>query len=180
MIIAQIIRIFVAAVLGLGLLVVVVGYMLPSHIRVERSTVVDQSPDVVFEHVNSLEAFSTWSLWFQIDPMTKLTFEGPATGVGARLLWDSHDPQVGKGNMEIIASQTLETVRYAIAFEGMGAAETSFILDQTGPNQTELSWVFATELGGALDRYMSLVMPDIIGEAYETGLENLKVKLSEM
>ena len=51
-----------------GLVVIVLAaaatsYILPRHVIVEREMVMNAPPEVIFQHVNSLRAFSEWSPW---------------------------------------------------------------------------------------------------------------------
>ncbi len=44
-------------------LMAVVGLFLPSHARVERSTVIKAPAEQVFPHVNDLKQWAAWSPW---------------------------------------------------------------------------------------------------------------------
>ena len=50
--------------------VVIVGLLLPRSVHVERSTVIEAPPSVVFALVNDYRAFNRWSPWARIDPAT--------------------------------------------------------------------------------------------------------------
>jgi uncharacterized protein YndB with AHSA1/START domain len=87
---------------------------------VEREVVIDAPPEVVFEHVNSLQAFSEWSPWGDYDPDMQVVYSGPETGVGNTMEWTSDHRNVGNGRQEITEVIENEAVRTSLAFDGMG------------------------------------------------------------
>jgi hypothetical protein len=70
----------------------------PAMYHVERSQSMAASPEAVFAVVNDLHRFHEWSPWQKLDPAMKVTFDGPASGVGASYSWVGND-QVGEGRM---------------------------------------------------------------------------------
>ena len=76
-----------ATIAVLGLVFVAGSPLLPSTTHVERSVVIERSPDQVFAALDSFERFSAWSPWAEYDPQATYTFEGPASGVGALMRW---------------------------------------------------------------------------------------------
>lgn len=104
----------------LGVAVVIVALcgivaMQPSTYSVQRSATFKASPDVTFALVNDFHQWGGWSPWDKLDPNQKTTFEGPATGVGAKYGW-SGNAQVGEGRMEIEESKANELVRIKLEF----------------------------------------------------------------
>ena len=81
------IRWVLAAIAVLGVVFIAGGLLLPSTTHVERSVVIERSPGQVFATLDSFERFNTWSPWAEYDPQATYTFEGPASGVGARMRW---------------------------------------------------------------------------------------------
>ena len=57
--------------------------MQPSSYRVARSLAITAPPDAVFPHMNDLKKWEAWNPWGKADPNMKLTYGGPASGVGA-------------------------------------------------------------------------------------------------
>ena len=73
----------------IGIAVVIIVFVItvatrPSEYSVTRSVAIAAPPDAVFPHVNELKKWAVWNPWEKIDPAMKLTYEGPASGVGAR------------------------------------------------------------------------------------------------
>ena len=87
----------------------------PSHFRVERSTVVQASPEQVFEHLESFARWSAWSPWEKLDPAMKRQYSGPERGIGAAYHWVGNK-QVGEGKMEITGVKPAEQLLVKLDF----------------------------------------------------------------
>ncbi len=162
------------AIIMLALLLVIVGFLLPAKIHVERSAVIDAPPAVVFDLIDDFHNFNKWSPWAELDPATKYTFEGPDHGVGHRMRWQSDNPNVGSGSQEIIESVPESLVRTHLDFGPNGIATASFHLE-AAEGGTQVTWRFDTDLGrNPAVRYFGLLMDRMVGPDYEKGLSNLK------
>ena len=171
------IKIILFSIVGLLVLFIAVGFLLPREVNVERSVEIDASPQAVFEMVNDFHQFNRWQPWAQIDPDTRYVYEGPATGAGSRMMWYSDQPEVGDGDQEIILSEPYSKVRMALDFGAGGLAHADYLIDATG-NGSELTWTLEADMGGnPLGKYFGLMMDGMVGPAYEQGLANLKVIL---
>ncbi len=165
--------------LALGLLAIVLlvtggAYLLPQTVHVERSIVVKAAPADVFATLNGYETFNTWSPWHARDPETEYTYSGPASGVGARMAWQSDAPDVGAGSQEITESRPNEYIETDLDFGGDGTA-TGFFKLVPVDGGTQITWGFDTDLGmNPLARYFGLMFDTWIGADYEAGLANLK------
>lgn len=161
-------------VLVLALLALGVGFFLPSSVHMERSTEIAASPKVVFEQINSFKNFNQWSPWAKLDTATTYTFEGPESGVGAKMTWDSENPNVGKGSQEIIVSTPYEEITNQMIFGDFEPASASFILSETD-NGTNVVWTYDQDMGlNIIGRYFGLMMDKMLGPDYESGLASLK------
>lgn len=164
-----------AVIVVLVAVFVIGGLLLPRNVEVSRSVVIEAPAAEVFPHVNSLRATQAWSPWLERDPDVTLTFEGPEQGVGARMSWQSDNPQVGEGTQEIIESEPDSHVATALDFGGMGQARATFDLSGDSATTT-LTWGLVADMGaGPIGRWMGLMMDDWVGADYEAGLANLKV-----
>jgi hypothetical protein len=147
----------------------------PSHFRVARSILVDASPAAVFPHVNQLKNWEAWNPWGKVDPEMKLTYDGPAGGVGASYAWVGNQ-DVGEGRATITESRTNELVRLKLEFfkPMAGVSTVSFSFKPRG-NQTEVTWLMTGDnnyLAKALCLFMN--MDKMIGGQFEKGLAALK------
>ena len=168
---------FRKVLLGTGavlLLAAGVGLLLPRHIHVERSIVINAAPEAVFALVNGFERFNEWSPWAALDPAAKYTREGPATGVGATLVWVGDPATLGSGRQVIVESKPSQSVRLDYEFGPQGKAKGTFTLAATGAG-TSVTWGFDTDLGmNPVSRYFGRMLDGMIGGDFERGLAGLK------
>ena len=80
-------------------LVCIVGFCLPSKVKVERTLVINAPAEIVFEQVNNLKNWDKWAVWNQIDPNMKKEYFGPEKGAGSGYSWTSENRNVGKGKI---------------------------------------------------------------------------------
>jgi hypothetical protein len=167
-------RNLILVLMGLIALLAAGAYLLPRHQIVERSILIDASPEAVFPLVNSLKRGAEWSPWMGRDPAMQVTYEGPDDGVGAKMQWASENPQVGSGRQEIVLSTPNERVETALDFGEMGAAKAWFALASEGEG-TRLVWGLDADMGSnPIGRWMGLMMDRWVGADYEAGLANIK------
>src|SRR5262245_13323881 len=77
------------------------SFLLPSAAVVTRSTEIAAPPEKVFAIVSDLHRLQEFSPWAELDPGTKYTHEGPATGTGQKVSWASENVNVGSGSQTI-------------------------------------------------------------------------------
>ena len=164
---------------GLLVLLILVAFLLPGKVHVERSLVIKASAEPVFSQVNTLKNWEKWSPWHQIDPNMKLTYAGPESGQGASYSWLSNHDQVGNGKLTIQEARTNEFIKTAMDFEGMGTSYATYNFE-TVPEGTKVTWGMDSNTDDmpwkfyVPSKYMNLFMDDMIGKDFEKGLNNLK------
>ena len=167
-------RLLFRVLLILLVLLVVIGFLLPSSAQVERSILIEAPAKEIFPHLNSMRAFHAWSPWTDIDPETQYHFEGPERGVGSRMTWMSGNAQVGQGSQEITASVAPQRVETQLQFGDQGNGTATFLLEPEGA-ATRVRWQFHTAFGWDLfGRYVGLMLDSMIGASYNKGLKTLK------
>lgn len=154
--------------------VLLVAAMRPNTFRVERSAVVKAAPEKVFALVNDMKAFNTWNPWLRMEPDAKLSYTGPAQGVGAAYSWDGK--KTGAGRMEVLESMPSSKVGFKLEFlrpfPGTNSAEFTFAPEAGG---TRITWAMLGNLA-FVPKVMGLFfsMDRMIGKSFEDGLANLK------
>ena len=118
----------------LFLLIVVVGIslLLPSQVRVERSTEIAAPVQQVFDRVNDLKSWNDWSPWHKKDPDAVYEYSGPETGVGSKSSWISEMDDVGHGSQTITLSDAFSRIETELEFEGQGSANADWTFEETG------------------------------------------------
>jgi carbon monoxide dehydrogenase subunit G len=166
-------RIFYWIVIAIVVLAAI-GLFLPRQIHVERSIAVNAPPAAVFGIVNGFARFNEYSPWFEADPSATYTYEGPATGVGAKMSWASEDRGVGSGSQQIVKSEPPRSVQSRLEFGGDGTAFATWTIDAVDGG-SNVTWALDTDLGmNPAMRYMGLAFDRLIGRDYERGLARLK------
>jgi uncharacterized protein YndB with AHSA1/START domain len=149
------------------------GYLLPNEVTVQRQTVINAPPEKVFALVGGYKRFNEWSPWAELDPKTEYKFEGPESGIGAKMTWASNDPNVGSGSQTI--TEHVPNIRVAVDldFGAMGKSQSYWDLKPEGAG-TSAIWGFKMKLDGMMDRWFGLLMERFIGPDYDKGLAKLK------
>ncbi len=174
----------IGIVFGVLALLFGLGFLLPAHAHVERSLVMNASPEQIFAQVSDFNAWFAWSPWASMDPDAQLTVEG--SGVGQRMIWSSENPQVGEGSQVVTALESPSHFETHLEFDGQGLAEAAFDLAPTAEGQTQVTWSLDAEMRAGVpfvmkpvSTYMGFLMDGMVGGDYETGLQNLKTVVED-
>lgn len=172
-------RLLFRVLLTLLILLAVIGLLLPSSARVERSILINAPAAEIFPHLNGMRAFHAWSPWSDIDPETVYQFQGPEQGVGSRMTWESGNSHVGGGSQEIVDSVPDQRVEMKLEFGDKGDGNATFLLEPEGA-ATRVRWQFSTVFGWDLfGRYVGLMLDSMIGVSYDKGLRDLKAEVEQ-
>ncbi len=160
------------------LLLIVTAFLSPKS-HMERAIVTEATPAAIFQIVNDYRNFNQWSPWAQLDPDTKYTFEGPESGVGAKMNWTSEDENVGNGSQWILESEGDKRIKSQMQFGGMSGTYTSEIILTPVEGGTEITWTYDGDVTGSglaspMYKVMGLFMEKFLGPMYEQGLVKLK------
>jgi hypothetical protein len=159
-------------------LVVVVGYLLPRQVHIERSIVINAPRAQLFDALNGFKRFNEFSPWAALDPNTQYSYAGPESGVGAKMSWISTNSKVGSGTNEIVESTTPDFIRTRLDFGGQ-PAEATFRFEPADGG-TRVTWGFDGDVGNnPIARYVGLMFDKWIGGDYEKGLARLKVVMEQ-
>ena len=169
----KLLKILGIIILILGIVALLGVLLLPSDSHVDRSTTINASPAKVFSVVNNMKKSNEWSPWFDIDPNTEYSYEGPDAGVGAKMSWKSDHKDVGSGSQWIVESVPNEKVGLNLRFEGFeDDANAAISLSEEGEG-TKVTWSFDSKMKG-LYKFFGLMMDGMLGPQYEKGLASLK------
>ncbi|WP_376696044.1 SRPBCC family protein [Wenzhouxiangella sp. EGI_FJ10305] len=157
--------------------VIVVGFMLPASVTIERSRVMDHSREVAFEVLGDFRHFPQWAPWLARQPEMSWRLEGPSQGVGAALVW-KETPEAEQSRLWVVAVD--EPRRIDMKMELGGNEADSWFGVTEGQGGVEVTWGMRIEFG-ALDlvgRYVGLMLPGLVGSDYREGLEQFDEYLS--
>jgi hypothetical protein len=171
-----VLRVF-AVLVGIWLILLVVGLVLPGHYRVVRTTVIAAKPAVVYPLVADLKAWRRWGVWFDRDPAMQISYSPFTTEVGAWSQWKSKTQ--GDGKMTISAARPTEYFEYRMEFTDMGMVSTGTMGLAPVDEGTKVSMTMEGDLGRSpVNRWFGLFMDKLVGPDFEQGLANLK-RISE-
>lgn len=158
-------------------LVLLVGMVLPSGFKVQRSVVITAPPDRIFPLLADPREWKRWAIWNQRDPAMKIEYSGAPSGAGARWSWQSKTE--GNGAMEFTAAVPYKHVDYSLTFPDFGMTSRGVLTLVPDGAGTRVVWTNEGDMGkNPFNRYFGLMMDSMVGPDFEAGLANLK-KLAE-
>lgn len=168
-------------IIGIIFLVIIVAVVifiltLKGENHLERSITINAPVEKVYKVVSDFSYNKEWSPWYKMDPNTKYEYTENTSGVGAKYSWDSEDPNVMKGEQEIIEDRKNEFVNTSMKFGDMaGTYSASFILKPVDDNTTELTWTYDGKADAVGEKFfIDYLTESFLGPQYEQGLADLK------
>ncbi|MEO9485692.1 MAG: SRPBCC family protein [Ekhidna sp.] len=172
--ILKIIGIIILVIILLGAGAIVFG---PTEVHMERQATIDAPADMVFAEIQGFRSFDKFSAWSEIDTTAEIIFNGPATGVGASYSWDSENPDLGKGTIEIIEVDRNMKVKSKMSFEGFpGEPTASWLLDEVD-GKTNVTYTYDQENISGIWKLFALGTEGMLSPMYERTLEKLKSRV---
>ena len=152
------------------------GVMLPRTSEAEKSIVIHASVQEVFEEVNNLKNWERWSPWLTEDPNIKLHYEGPATGLGAKVRWTSEDPRIGNAYQEIISVTPCKEIVLTWDTEGnYEPATTTWTFEELKDGRTKVTWDKKNRVGfNVIKKYINLGNTLKVEKILGAGLRRLR------
>lgn len=150
-----------------------VALFLPSAFHLERSIVINKSPEAVFGQVSDFNNWMKWNPWSKLDPNAKNTISGEPGDIGSSWEWEGEE--VGRGILTIAEIEPNESIhsnlQFLVPWESSATDDWKFEATASG---TKVTWISAGELPYPLGRYMGLMMDSELGAQMEQGLGDLK------
>jgi effector-binding domain-containing protein/uncharacterized protein YndB with AHSA1/START domain len=163
---------FLYAIGAFVAVLIIIGFLLPRHSRVEVSALVDAPPATVFALVNDFRRAALWAPRTATDPNARVIFSGPPRGVGATVTWDGII--AGSGTQTIVESRPYEHVATTINPGEAGEAHTWFDIGRED-GATRVTWGFAHDHGlNLVGRYFALLLSGVVRREFETGIAALE------
>jgi uncharacterized protein YndB with AHSA1/START domain len=147
----------------------------PDEFRVQRSLSIRAPAATIFPLVNDLTAWKQWSPYEPKDPNMQHRYEGPASGVGAKMAWAGNN-QVGEGSMQIRESEPDRKIVRQLEFEKPMKTQNVAIFDFVSSGETTtVTWAMEGK-ANFVSKLMSVFfdMDQMIGGDFAQGLQNLK------
>ncbi len=162
--------------LGVGLatlVVIAVGFLLPSEYSVSRTVTIQASPDHIHNFVGDLEQWAEWTPWVKADPTIKVIFGDKTSGVGAHQSWTGDS---GGGSLTFTRTDPGWGVGYDMTLDGGKHPSQSTMQYKAMGDSTEVLWVMTGDNGiNPFNRVFGLMMDPMVGPMFEEGLNRLKL-----
>jgi len=155
-----------AVILGVGL------FVLDGKYEVKREIVVKAPPEAIHKQVGDLREWPNWLPFVKHDPSVKTTIVQP-TGVGANQHWTGDH---GTGKLTVTESDEQKGITYTMLFDEKYPATGAITYARAG-DETSVTWHMTGQNGDFLGKWMAVVMPHMVGPAFEEGLGDLKAKV---
>lgn len=159
---------------------VVLGFLLPDKVHVERDTIIDAPAETIFGLISDFKEWDHWSPWAKMDPNADYSFSG--AGVGQRMEWKSDDRQVGSGSQEIVELKAPSKMITQLNFGEMGGGRATFHIAPAG-QASKVTWSLDTNMRDGVPplrqpmaTYMGFFMDKFMDKPYTEGLANLKAE----
>lgn len=164
--ITLILVIFVAIATG-------VAFILPSHMSIEQTVLMNAEPDMIYEQISNLKNWSAWDPWKQDELNMKTTYSGPESGVGAQFDFESENS--GKGWLKVNEANAEKGIKFDMHFEkGNMNARGEFRIEKT-PQGTKVSWLYESDpTYNPIARYLMTLYAPTMRKTFERGLNNIK------
>jgi len=168
---------FLRAVGGLAalfLLLILIGFVLPGHYRVERTVVVQASGERVFDYVADLRNWPAWAVLFERDPTLQQVYSTQTAGVGSTISWRSATQ--GNGFVEVTLYDPPKRMEYRLHFPEFDmTSRGDFTVKPVAGGAFEVRWGDEGEIArNPIYRWMGLFMDRMVGPDFEAGLAKLK------
>lgn len=173
----KVLRIILLALLAFISIPLIIAPFTAKDYAVERQIVINKPVGEVFDYVKYLKNQDNFSKWAGMDPNMKKTFSGEDGTVGFVSAWESDNPDVGKGEQEIISITPGQRIDYELRFfEPFESKEKAYLITEAaGAEQTIVKWGFKGHMAYPMN--LMLVFMDfeaMLAGDFETGLSNLK------
>ena len=132
---------FIFGVIALYLILCIFG---PAVTKVERSILIDASPDLLKTKIADLHFFQdNWSPWTEKDPKMKVTYKGRPGEEGSSMSWVSNKKGVGKGSMTYRYTHG-DTIMQTLHFDDYGDSKVYHVVSASGKG-SKVTWIMESE-----------------------------------
>ncbi len=170
----MILKLLIALLIAVGLVAVAISLQ-PAEYKVVRTATLNAPPSAVYNQISDFHNWNAWSPWAKLDPNMAQSFEGAASGVGAKYRWVGNS-EAGAGSMEI--DEVAPGQRVSIKLEFLKPFPSSsriiFTLQPEGSG-TKVEWAMvgaSTFASKAISLFSS--MDKMVGPDFEKGLAQLR------
>jgi polyketide cyclase/dehydrase/lipid transport protein len=163
--------------LGLIVVVVIVGFFLPTTYAVDTRITVNATPAQVHAMVGDLERWPSWVPWQEDDPSLETTLGDKTTGVGASQSWTSDS---GNGELVFTFADPAVGIEYDLNFivDGDRTPSKCAVKYEVVGDTVVVVWTMSGDVADMMPPiaagYLGIFLPDEIAKMFDRGLASLK------
>lgn len=121
------------AIVGIYMLMCVLG---PKNLNTTRSTTIKAAPAMVFNQINDLKKWETWSPWNDMDSSMVIKYGAKYEGKGGQYTWKGDPSLTGSGDMLI--TESIKNEKTAVTMNFHDYETTSFVEFNLKPDGDEV------------------------------------------
>lgn len=173
--IQRVFRIVLVLVTAFIAAVLIGGFLTPSEWRSESSIEIEAPITDVYEQVNTLKHWPSWTAWNpEVYPDLQITFSGAESGPGARYQWFDGAMH---GELAIHQAAANESITYTVTMDD-GEFEMDCGFTFADGAAVSVQWACWGESGNnPVARLMMKFYEPMMRKDFERGLQQLKAKL---
>lgn len=164
--------------LAIALTPYILGLLLPRKFEISREVLVARPAREVFDFMKLLRNQERYSTYAQADPDMKIEYRGADGTVGATVVWDSADRNVGKSEQEIKAIEDGKRIeieiRFLEPFQSVDPLVTE--IEPAAPNEARIRNTYRGKIRYPYNLLVWWVMAKV-RENMQASLENAKAVL---
>jgi hypothetical protein len=167
------IRTILLSLLSFLLLIYFAALFFPKTYSVERSIVINQPAEKLYQELSDYNTFKEWNPWTINDSATIKLIEGTPCQSGHKYSWEGG--KTGKGHLTITETDSLRMIHSKLVMEApmKSESEVYFTLEAVQEG-TKVTWKNEGKLNYPLGRYFGFMIIDMLEKDFDKGLNNLK------
>jgi len=174
----KVLKIIGGILLALAAIFLIIAAVSKKDFTASVSTDINASPTQVYNVVNDLSTWESWSPWAAQDPTLTTKMGENYVGKGGSYSWSSE--AMGNGVCTITESIKDKQIDNQLDFEGQGSANAKFTFEAEGEG-TKTTWSFNNHTAFPMNAIMVIMgVEKQVAKDYGKGLELLKAKVEAM
>jgi ribosome-associated toxin RatA of RatAB toxin-antitoxin module len=160
--------------MGIVGLFFIIPAVMPGKYNVEKSIVINKTPDVVFNHVADLNHYRDWNPWQKMEPGAKANISGTPKTVGHKFDWEGK--KIGTGSLTIRSLNPPHKAEIDLEFIKPWAAKAddNWTFEDLKNGSTKVTWNNQGGLKYPMARLMGPMINKNLNQQFEQGLKSLK------
>lgn len=157
------------------ILILVIGFLLPTHYQIKKSIYIEATPTSLDYWLFDLKNWPSWQTWHLINPDLTFIFGEKTRGVGAFLAWQGRY-QTGELTFSMVDDKNIQfNILFNDEHLAFSALKIEPIIFHKDRSKYLVSWTIEGEITPPIFAgYLALLHKIILSSALEVGLKNLQ------